>query len=109
MKAQLQFGLNSAIPEGVAVAWGARWIFPDEQLGDRQSFEGIETPEGKKLQKWLNGGAIKKAMKASRATFSSTDDVDVILYQDTTGIIAGNPRRSFGYVYVAGYLKGSAK
>jgi hypothetical protein len=124
-RALFSFGYNRGIPEGVTVAWGARWIFPDDMLSDRQSFPGMGTPDGQFLLKWLNGGAIAKAKEAARkmhdpATYCTAkerkdpnlprlfrdEDKERILYQDSTGIIKANPQASHGYLYVCAYLKG---
>ena len=106
----LQFGLSAVIPQAATTGWGARLIFPDEMLWDRQSFEGRDTPQGKKLHAWLNGGALKKALTAARRMsrhFTITPDSrqQVTLYEDAIGCIVGNPNASYGYLYVAGWLK----
>lgn len=103
---QLSFGLNKEIPEHITVAWGARWIYPDDQVWDRQDFKGIETPEGQQLKAWLDNGAIRKAMdKARRRPVSASEDHTVVLFEDKDGIIKGNPQASYGYMYVVGYLR----
>jgi len=102
----LAFGLHHAIPATVTTAWGARWIFPDDMLHDRQDMKG-DTIEP--LKAWLNGGVIKQARLNARKAFShfkinNGSCETVILYQDDTGIVVGNPNRSFGYLYVAAWL-----
>lgn len=112
----LAFGLNQELPEGVLAAWGARWIFPDDQVHDRQAIIGREHKEEfDRLVKWLDGsgkspGAIRKAMLQARklyekGTISSNSSDTVTLYEDDKGIIKGNPNGSYGYLYVVGYLK----
>lgn len=103
----LAFGLNKEVPATVTTAWGARWIFPNDQLYDRQDFVNPKSPAGQKLMDWLDGGAIKKAM-ATAAKLPKTfqrDDLTVTLFEDTTAIIKGNPQASHGYLYVCAYLK----
>ena len=109
----LQFGLAHEVPADRAVAYGARWIFPDQPLWDRQSFAGLDTPEGQRLQKWLNGGALKKASAAAarmskHSVISPDSGETVALYEDDRAKIVANPQRSYGYLYVAAYLKHEA-
>lgn len=107
----LAFGLNEEVPAEVQVCWGARWIFPDDMVYDRQDFIGIETPDGQKLKEWLNGkgkkiGAIRRAMDNVKKTdLRPNEDRVAVLYEDEYGIIKGNPRSSHGYLYVCAYLK----
>jgi hypothetical protein len=104
---ELRFGCTRAIPDEVKTAWGARWIFPADMIWDRQDLRG---PEADRLKKWLNSGALRTAAaKAQRLSSNSglTPDGDetVTLYEDACGIIRGSPQRSFGYLYVAAWLK----
>ena len=104
------FGLSAAVPTGKEAAWGARWIYPNDMVWDRQDFPGIETPEGQKLKGWLNGGAITKAKKRAaelddRCDISRNSAETVTLYEDETGIIKANPNSSYGYLYVAAWVK----
>jgi hypothetical protein len=110
------FGLYQEIPSEVKVAWGARWIFPNDQLFDRQGSMGLRdaddcmTPAGRELLDWLNGGAIAKAQDkakklAANFQMSQRDFQTHTLYEDGKGIVIGNPRASYGYVYVAAWLK----
>lgn len=110
MKLQFSFGLHEAVPAEATAAWGARWIFPDDMLPDRQSFPGMDTPEGQQLRTWLNGGALHKARTharklADQCGISHDSDKTVTLFEDETGKIVGNPRASYGYLYVAGWIK----
>jgi hypothetical protein len=108
-----QFGLNSALPEGVTVAWGARWIFPDDILWDRTSWIGEDGSERVALARWLDGGnepkagALWKARTTARHILTETSE-QTTLFEDAHGIIVANTNRSFGYVYVAAWLKGGA-
>jgi len=104
------FGLKSAIPEGVPAAWGARLIYPDIMLPDRQSWEGFDTPAGQVLKDWLNGGALRKALEQALKLVDSgqldpQDSKQVTLFEDTNGIIVASPQKSFGYLYTAAWLK----
>lgn len=107
---RFEFGLSRVLPAGLTAAWGARWIFPNDMLPDRQSFPGIETETGQRLRTWLNAGALCKARAAAatmakkyRLTTASSEEVT--LYEDSTGIIMGSPNASYGYLYVAAWLK----
>lgn len=112
---RLQFGLNHALPEGLTTAWGARLIFPADLLWDRQSFPGVETTKGQKLKHWLNTcGALKKALAEARRAaknyrLTPEQNKAVTLYEDETGIILGDPQASYGYLYVAAWLKEQVK
>lgn len=127
-KAAVSFGYNNGIPDGVMVAWGARWIFPDDMLPDRQGFQGLETADGQYLLKWLNGGAIAKAKENVRKmhdpfTYCTAkekknpnlprlfrdEDKEVVLFEDERGIIKANPQASHGYLYVCAYLQESER
>lgn len=106
----LAFGLDNEIPDNVEVAWGARLIFPDDLVHDRQGVIGREKPGVEEFLEWIDHGNIRKALATARKmaesgkiTRTSTDTV--ILYEDDKGIIKGNPNGSHGYLYVCGYLK----
>lgn len=106
----LAWGLDNEVPADVTACWGARWIFPNDMLSDRQDFVGIDTPDGQKLKAWLNGkkgnGALAKSKAAVVKIGLYRDESRVVvLYEDETGIIKGNPRSSHGYLYVCAYLK----
>jgi hypothetical protein len=107
---KLSFGLWYEVPEEVTACWGARWIFPNDQLHDRQSIYGHDTDLGKKLVAWLNGGALGKARETASKMAKSREltrsgNQTIVLFEDKTGIIKGNPNASYGYVYVCAYLK----
>lgn len=111
---RLNFGLWYEVPEEVTAAWGARWIFPNDQLYDRQDIFGHNTILGKKLVKWLNDGAlttardVAKKMAQNRELLQSGRQT-IILFEDDIGIIKGNPNASYGYLYVCAYLKEEVK
>ena len=113
-KLQLQFGLSGAIPETAKAAWGARLIFPDDLLHDRQSFANMDSPDGQRLKSWLNtDGALKSALDAARKMAKNyqlepSEHRQVTLFEDATGTIVGNPNSSYGYLYVAAWLKEAA-
>ena len=103
---KLQFGLSAAIPEEVSTAWGARLIEPADLVHDRQDIRGDDADE---LLAWLNGSAGNGALHAARehlrvARLPQSADVHT-LFEDARGIVVGSTNRSYGYVYVAGWLK----
>lgn len=106
----LAFGLGQAVPAAAAAAWGARLIYPDDMLHDRQGFHGGHASEaGKALIVWLNGGAIAKAKEQARLfdnkwKISRDGCQKVILHEDDQGVVVANPQNSHGYLYIAGWL-----
>lgn len=103
----LSFGLGAAVPDAVSTAWGARLIYPDDLVFDRQDMRGDDRAP---LVAWLNdAGALRKALEASRALadrykLSRDGAQQVTLYRDDTGVIVACPNSSHGYLYVAGWL-----
>lgn len=92
-------------PEDGRALWGARWIWPNDQVWDRQDCVGPDE-DRKRLLDWLNSGAGKAAASWQMSVFLAHDeDRQVVLYEDDEGIVIGNPQRSYGYLYVAAWLK----
>lgn len=109
LRPELQFGYSRAVPKTATTCWGARLIFPDDLLPDRQSFANLETPQGQKLQQWLNGGALKEALtRAKRFAVNGTIDPgahgEYVLHLDKVGTVVGDAQSSHGYLYVAAWL-----
>jgi hypothetical protein len=103
----LAFGLRSGLPENAHTAWGARLIWPNDLVWDRQDVQGKAATE---LRDWLNHGhlrqALDRAADLSRThELRSSDDKLVILHETDDGVIAANPQASFGYLYVGAWLK----
>src|SRR5262245_17331456 len=103
----LEFGLNGAAPKTSKAVFGARLIWPDDLVHDRTSFPGYETPDGQKLCKWLDSGALRKALDAVTEKLDFNSNRTVVLHEDKTAIVKGNPQGSYGYVYIAAWLKGT--
>jgi len=105
----LGFGLRQ-IPDDVVTCWGARLIWPNSLVWDRQDIVGPE-PDRHELTTWLNGGALNAAlneayrMAGSSRELEQHDDRVVTLYEDDKGVVKANPQGSHGYLYVAGWLK----
>ena len=100
----LDFGYNAGLPDGVKAAWGARFIFPNDLLHDRTGIFG-DTDDKKALIEWLNSGALRKARDAAPAGLFPNETREVVLYDDDTGTVVANPNGSYGYLYVAAWLK----
>lgn len=105
---RLAFGYNEALPEGVAAAWGARLIWPNDLLYNRQDSFG-EAADWQALQNWLSKGPLKAALegaadKLREAGLTSSMNGEVVLYEDKNGKIVGHPKSSCGYLYIAAWL-----
>src|SRR5437588_746154 len=93
---QLKFGLRDAAPATAEAVWGARWIWPDDQLHDRQDCIGDDAARAAVLA-WLNETARGKPREEARRLAGSWElgagmDKQVTLYEDDQGIVVGNPR-----------------
>lgn len=110
---KLAFGYNQGIPEDAAAVWGARLIWPNDLLWDRQdiarhkdqaSDEALE-----RLTTWLNSKAIDQMREKLRNPWDvglwPDNDKEAVIYEDEVGKIVGNCLGSHGYVYVVAYLK----
>lgn len=98
-------------PETAAAVWGARLIAPNDLVPDRQDLIAVDDDAKGKLIGWINGspegtGAIQKAReKLAELYLPGNSNDEVVIYEDEQGKIVGSPQGSFGYVYVAGWLK----
>ncbi len=107
----LPYGLRRGVPDDVEVAWGARLLWPDDLVHDRQGCAGGEPggPERTALLDWLSGGAGEAMRHKARCLarsyeLSPTSDAIVTLYEDIVGKVVGSPNGSHGYLYVAAWL-----
>lgn len=100
-KQTLKFGYNAGLPDGVTSAWGARLIYPNDLLWDRQDAFGNDKVA---LQEWLNSGPLKSALEDVRSKVGRDENRQVVLYEDERGRIVANPNGSYGYLYVCAYL-----
>jgi hypothetical protein len=108
-KRKLAFGASRHVPDEVTCAWGARLIWPDDLVWDRQDAIGGEGDRGE-LRKWLNGGALKAGLTEARRLATSyeltpREQRRVVLFEDERGIIVADPQSSHGYLYAAAWLK----
>jgi hypothetical protein len=105
---KLAFGCVKALPEGTTTAWGARLIWPNDLVWDRQDMVG---PEREELARWLNDGVLRSVLRMlgeGRFDLRRDEDRTLTLYEDETGRVVGNPQGSHGYLYAAAWLKGEA-
>lgn len=111
MDEQLRFGLNP--PEDVETAWGARWIISPvgdvESVWDRVDAIG-PTERRHQLLDYLNMRVRDAPQQTARrllerGELSWSVDMAVTLYEDQEVTVVGNPRRSFGYLYVGAWFK----
>lgn len=113
---ELTYGYRNH-PKDDRPVWGARWIWPTDQLYDRQSWCGEGDGDAKlRLLDWLNGtgefhegeGAIaiakRTALEAIDEGWRWHDNIERRLYLDPVGVVLGNPQASYGYLYVCAYL-----
>lgn len=114
----LAFGCSKALPENVEMAWGARLIFPDDLLWDRQACLDSDTYEKKHMKAdlltWLSAGAGDAARKEARiladdGMLRPSHDHTVTLYTDDRGTVRGSPQGSYGYLYIAAWLHAHIK
>jgi hypothetical protein len=115
MSDQLRFGLNP--PAGVETAWGARWIIDPEgrvdEVWDRTDAIGPEDRR-RELLAYLNDHVGRAPHQAAGELLRSgalrwSDETTVTLYDDEVVTVVGNPRRSFGYLYVGAWFKADIK
>jgi hypothetical protein len=111
---KLSWGYTAGVPKGVKAAWGARLIlnrdsyrYGGEMLHDRQSGFGSEEDRNR-LQTALN--KVKPWGKPLATLISdgevlSTQENEVVVYEDDTIMVVGNSNGSYGYFYLAAYLK----
>jgi len=111
MPDRLRFGLNP--PEGVQTAWGARWIIDPQgwvdEVWDRTDVIGPDDRR-RELLDYLDARVgyaphQKARQLLERGELSWSQDTTVTLYDDETITVVGNPRRSFGYLYVGAWFK----
>jgi hypothetical protein len=111
---RLAFGYESAVPADTAACWGARLIldrmsykFGGDMLPDRQGNWGVPTartelhtrlntvkPWGKPLADLICEGKVQDHVEN-----------EVTLYEDDHMAVVGNSNGSYGYFYIAAWLK----
>lgn len=120
---KLGWGLRHAVPEDARAAWGARAIVEERGfslLPDRQEIWAADQEAKDALASALNGpnrgdGAISKAQETAgklmdageiRNQSGGRDEPgEHLLYENDEIKIVGNTNGSYGYLYLAGWLK----
>jgi hypothetical protein len=111
-KLELAFGRRTH-PDNVRAVWGARLIFPNDLVWNRQDVQSESDEAKDELVAWLNGpghgdGALSKALLMLRNPgelgLTSSGDNEVVIYEDEDGKIIGSAQKSYGYLYCAAWL-----
>jgi hypothetical protein len=115
-KLSLAFGRRT-FPDNVRAVWGARLIFPNDLVHDRQDLAVRDDDAKQALIAWLNGpnsgdGAIAQmrdclgaaGWRAANGVYGDSDN-EVVIWEDDKGKIVGSAQSSHGYMYVCGWLK----
>jgi hypothetical protein len=113
-KLSLAFGRRT-YPDNVRAVWGARLIWPNDLVPDRQDLAAHSDEAKQELIAWLDGpnrgdGAISKMRDALREPYSlglspmMEFEEEVTIFEDEDGKIIGSAQGSGGYVYVCGWL-----
>lgn len=110
-RAQLIFGYNKGVPDGVLIAWGCRAVITsDNQIDivwDRTSVAG---PDGdvNLLLECLDAIGSRWQDKASQllatGQMSTRDSCEHVLYDDGFLVVKANTNASSGYLYACAYL-----
>jgi hypothetical protein len=117
-KLEIGFGRRT-YPDDVPAVWGARLIFPNDLVYNRQDLAAHDDDAKQALIAWLNGpnegdGAIARmrdclgdaGWRAFNGVWSDMEfEKEVTVWEDETGKIVGSAQGSHGYFYVAGWLK----
>jgi len=112
-KLQLHFGRDT-YPDDVRAVWGARLIWPNDLVHDRQDLAARDDDAKMALIAWLNDeGILRKVLdhlgssncRFEMGLFGPKDNTEVVIYEDAKGKIIGSPQSSHGYLYVCGWLK----
>lgn len=106
---RLAFGYNKGIPADAQAVWGARLIWPDDLVWDRQDLVTKDEASKEVLIDWLNKIGISKMRENLRMPYTlglhPIQDIEAVIYEDEIGKIIGNSNASAGYIYVVGWLK----
>ena len=106
MSDTLEIGWGLQPPSGVQMAWGARAIWPSEDVGfvpDRISFKYGTSQDYKlrnKLYSFLKNGAIDKLKKTMKSERLSSSESKLITIQFGGFTLEANPNSSHGYLYM---------
>jgi hypothetical protein len=110
MTTTLSFGWNSALPDNVESAWGARLIINMDGLVDFVPGRSDHFGDDNFLD-LLQDRFPKQAMETRirdglfSGEFTTRTDIDVVLYDDDDIAVVANPNGSAGYLYVSAWRK----
>jgi hypothetical protein len=109
----LMFGRKTH-PEGLPAVWGARLIWPNDFVNDRQDLVSTDDDAKAALIHWLNTVGIAE-MRLALSTITGRMardihedmpfDTEAVVFEDERGKIIGSSQGRSGYFYVAGWLK----
>lgn len=107
----MKFGYSAGVPDEVTDGWGARLILSNgdvDMLPDRQGYFG----NAETVNVFCNHlNSVKNKWRGNVKTLYYSGEIDssksnhVTIYEDEKVILVGNTNGSFGYLYVAGWLK----
>lgn len=81
-------------------------------LWDRQGIAARNDVARDRLSSWLNGGAMEAALSRGEALIAkgeirSDEAGPHVLHEDALGVVVADTRASYGYLYMAAWLKGA--
>lgn len=111
---RLAWGADWLVPEDAKAAWGARLIMENghaDLLWDRQSDFGDKADYDRLISK-LNEvkpwrGPLEKLIRQGEVRSDEANEVTV--YEDDVIVVRGNSNGSYGYFYIAAWLKEEEK
>ncbi len=112
-KLELHYGRRT-YPDDVQAVWGARLIWPNDLVYDRQDLAAHNDEAKLALIEWLNDdGILRKTLdrlgsinvRFEMGLMNNKQEDEVVIYEDAVGKIVGSPQASYGYLYVAAWLK----
>jgi hypothetical protein len=108
---KLAYGPINTVPEGAAAAWGARLIVSQDGwvdiVHDRQDLIAADSESNAALIVALTNSTWKRDLvtKLQTGEVDTRNGADVVVYEDDEIKVAGNSNGSYGYFYIAAWLK----
>lgn len=108
---KMQWGYRNGFPDDVTDGWGARGILERGEvdlLRDRQDHFGDVDKANKFCAAFnFNKDKWRKNVKelCDRGEIDPSKTNHVTIYEDEDIIVVGNTQGSFGYLYLAGWIK----
>lgn len=112
---EIAFGRRT-FPDDVPAVWGARLIWPNDLVYNRQDLAATNDEARGALVAWLDGDPVGSGAIAGMRillrdpgalglTSNMPFDEEAVIFEDERGKIVGSAQGSYGYLYVAGWLK----